>query len=105
EVLTSFTDFRMHLPFQSESSITSSRRWVPSRGPLKELRDEETRDFPKNCVFKGNGQRKFSLYQQTVVREVTSTITYYYDKEIVNFYLEKENAIQLSTLIIHEWLW
>ncbi len=75
------------------------RVWV-SAPRLTEYEDEDfITDIPANC-YKDNGERNIS---QIVLREdVNSTIIYHYNRPL--FTELKANALQMSYLLVHEWL-
>lgn len=83
----------------NEDSTEIFRVWV-SAPRLAEYQDEDfITDVPQNC-YRQNGKRDIS---QIILREdVNSTIIYHYNRLLFNEL--KATPLQMSYLLIHEWL-
>lgn len=107
EALSSFLSFRATVspvPFLQ----TSDRKWTPVDKGLENIRDEYAKRFPRNCSFKHPGKNEvYGVYQQTVVRKRSDSrkVVYKYDRQIMNDYLSRADAMQASIILVHEWLW
>lgn len=102
---SSFEDFKK-LVFNTSYQYT--RIWEPTPFGLKSLDDERiVSQLPANCLD-ANGH---ALILQTVVRQYESfsgtkpgVYIYKYDPELVAK-LDRQSPLQLSHLMVHEWLW
>lgn len=100
----SFNEYR-HLAFNSKN-LSEKRIWEAAAFGLLDIKDEViTSQVPANC--KNSGEVKVN---QTVIRQFESfvgtnkQIVYKYVPELIQE-LNAKSPLQLSYLMIHEWLW
>lgn len=95
-----FADFTKHL-FNAEYG--QPRLWKEAAHGLINLNDEKIiRQLPGNCRQQTNGQ--VNLIQTVIRTKRPDLVVYEYDPKIVEE-LKKWRSIQLSFLLVHEWLW
>lgn len=99
-----FREFRENV---FNKDYTKTKVWEPTPFGLVELDDQNiTSIIPENCKKDGKTQ-----ITQTVIREFQifsgvkkGYVIYKYDPEMVAS-LDKNSPLQLSMLLVHEWLW
>ena len=80
--------------------------WENVQGPLEETHDQNLeRPLPENCLINGKPKlfQAFRRHGSRYVDSGTETTVYKYDEEILSRL--KSRPLQLSFLIVHEWLW
>ena len=91
-----FIDF-----YLNEDNLLAPRLWVAKPFGLIDLKDENIKKkLPDQC-FSGN---QVQLTQAVIRQEKENQILYHFVPEVVSL-LEETNPLQLSFLIVHEWLW
>lgn len=84
---------------QNDNPNAIYRVWVPAPRLLDYTDEDFITDVPKNC-YKTSGERNIS---QIILREdVNSTVIYHYNRQL--FTELKGSPLQLSYLLVHEWL-
>lgn len=113
ELMVSFESYLAGIPFmdlreeeQHQELGEILRLWVPTE-KNEEINDEDPSFIPFNCRM--SGTKLIKLHQVVVRQEFTDAdgvlgrIDYYYDQALLDKIGDK--PLQLSMLIIHEWLW
>lgn len=95
ETLTDFNQIN-----KNQFDQTTKRLWLPGPSPI-DIKDEAiTADFPAECL-KSDGSPNIV---QVVIRASTAAgIVYYYSPSLLRE-LESTSPVQLSFILIHEWL-
>lgn len=105
EFMVSWADFRKNL-FNTQHFL-ENRIWEPAPFGLVDLKDEEIVALvPKECLTDGEVKVIQAVVRQNPNFSGTSddTIFYKYIPSIVD-HLEEYSPLQLSYLVVHEWLW
>ncbi|MEM7646290.1 MAG: hypothetical protein AAF203_05230 [Pseudomonadota bacterium] len=108
----SWESFLIEVPFISfessrEHTRNMGRRWVATRRNII-IQDEDVQFLPRNC-YRFSGLNKFIFHQLVVRKETTHplsgevSIKYSYDDRLLSYI--QDRPIQLSMLLLHEWLW
>ncbi len=112
ELLESFDTFLQSVPFiedfqASEVKVNGIvRSWIANEQNEK-VNDEDPGFIPSNCRIPG--ERTIQFHQVVVRKEKVnsesklSSTTYYYDPLLIEKLKNKE--LQISMLVVHEWLW
>ncbi|MGZ3770587.1 MAG: hypothetical protein ACXVCP_13450 [Bdellovibrio sp.] len=106
------SSFRNYINLLWNEDPQFSRVWEKAKFGLISIGDEElgsARTVPDNCKEKVNGESKLKIVQAVIrLRERFSENTpktyYSYVPQIIGS-VEKSDALQISFLIFHEWLW
>ena len=94
----SLDDFFAHLLKQD---LDQPRTWKPFQTGLIQLNDQNLISLvPENCRSKDNAT---NIYQAIVREQRPNQTVYNYDVELLNEL--KKQPLQLSYLLLHEWLW
>jgi hypothetical protein len=98
----SLSTYRRFLSNHSDRSLP--RIWEEATFGLTDIKDEDMiRLLPRNCYHRDEEDRIHLI--QAVIRESRpGQIIYHYDSQI-QIELQSTDSLQLSFLLVHEWLW
>lgn len=103
-VAESFADFRATV--FNETDLTKARLWEPIDFGLIDLKDEKmTSQIPENCKFNGETRVIQAVIRLSPEFSGSENLTIYKFVPSVMAELEVESPLQLSYLLVHEWLW
>ncbi|WP_413290944.1 hypothetical protein [Bdellovibrio sp. HCB337] len=101
-LLESFDSFLGDLDNQVD--WTKKRIWLSAPHGLVDIQDEQIRrKLPENCGWKNLGSIEQEMVQVVVRNKQPHIVRYEYDEEVFNKL--KAAPVQISFLLVHEWLW
>lgn len=102
ELSQSLENFSSSL-FKQDESL--GRVWRKSETPLYDIKDEEIiKRIPENCLVLEAGSFVLKLRQTVIRQSLKNYIEYHYDEEIL-LQQQKQNPVQYSFFLVHEWMW
>lgn len=102
ELAQSLENFSNSL-FKKDESL--GRVWRKSATPLYDIKDEEIiKRIPENCLVLESGSYVLKLRQTVIRQTLKNYIEYHFDEEIL-LQQQKQNPVQYSFFLVHEWLW
>jgi len=114
ELVESWEHYVRSLPFEvseslktNELGVSIQREWIKT-AQNENVEDENPSYIPRNCYEPG--ERNTILLHQVIVRkdsleegEELTQVKYHYDEALIEKIGQK--PLQMSMLIVHEWLW
>lgn len=101
EILPLFYDFMNNVRNEKPGS---HRLWIASDTGLVDIKDENiVNEIPENCTYIDHGIRKPLLFQTVIRKSFFDPIQYLFNRQILE-HQEKNNILQYSFFIVHEWL-
>jgi hypothetical protein len=95
-----FSDFDVFLKFLFQAIPGSKYQWT-QKGPLRLMYEPDLdANLPRHCRL-----RKQAVYFFPAI-EITGAMLYVFDQALISQVLRQNNGVlQVSYLIVHEWLW